>query len=50
MTTVEDDIRRVLSGTCPRNQSAEVEEANAMSRSQVRVRHSLSPHPSTPGT
>ena len=35
MTTVEDDIRRVLSGTCPRNQSAEVEEANAMSRSQV---------------
>lgn len=41
MTTVEDDIRRVLSGTCPRNQSAEVEEANARSRSQVRSSHSL---------
>ena len=29
MTTVEDDIRRVLSGTDPRSNSAEVEEPTA---------------------
>ena len=34
MTTVEDDIRRVLSGTDPRSNSAEVEEAN---RCRLRV-------------
>ena len=30
MTTVEDDIRRVLSGTDPRSNSAEVEEGGVL--------------------